>query len=67
MSDKDGYFLAKRQMVEAIDSRTLLLTAQKAALAQIEENVDKHREISIRIIELETIRAYIRNVMLWEN
>lgn len=47
-----GYFLAKKEMVEAIDSR----------IAKLEKEPNPNKEA---INELNQMRNYVRNVMLW--
>lgn len=62
----EGYFLAKRQMVEAIDSRMNLLHQEQINLPKDSDSVDRHRAISVELRTLENTRNYIRNVLLWD-
>ena len=62
----DGYFMAKREMVEAIDRRISNLQKQMDSLEQTSENVDKHRCLKTSIDTLENMRYFVRNVMLYD-
>jgi prefoldin subunit 5 len=52
VNPSEGYFLAKRQMVEAIDSR----------LEKLNKELEKNKDT---IQEVESLRNYVRNHMLW--
>ena len=62
----DGYFMAKREMVEAIDRRISNLQKQMDSLEQTSENVDKHRCLKTSIDTLENMRYFVKNVMLYD-
>jgi hypothetical protein len=49
-SASDGYLLAKRQIIEAIDNRLEIIDGTWDAVS-----------------ELEKLRSYVKNVMLWKN
>jgi hypothetical protein len=60
----DGYFLAKREMNEALKLRIekyalLAIQADKEGNLQVKESYRK------LVSELEQFRGYVRNVMLW--
>lgn len=60
----DGYFLAKKQMQEALDYRISFYLNEATKAAQ---GGDERMESIARakIAELEDVRKYVRNVMLW--
>lgn len=66
MTHKEAYFLAKRQMTEALDYR-LSIYQEELKKAEDTSNVDLHRIMQARIQELEEYRDYVRNGMLWKN
>lgn len=53
--DEDTFFKTKRQVIEYIDNRTIYL-----------KGLPHNKAIDSRIGELETLRKYIRNVMLFK-
>lgn len=65
MNGKEGYFLAKYQLTESLAYRIEKYEKQ-ARLAEAEGNVNGHIAAKSRIDELEKIRSYVRNVMLWD-
>lgn len=71
MTAKDGYFKAKREMVEAIDRRVIFLNEQVKDLEASLAFGNWHREtissMKSQIHALEGIRDFVRNVMLWKN
>ena len=66
MTKKEAYFMAKKQMQDALDYR---LSKYEEALKEYEEqgNVDYHRMTQVRIQELEEFRQFVRNGMLWDS
>lgn len=65
MTGKDGYFLAKRELQKSLDYR-IAKQESEAKRAEAEENVHAHIAAKSRLDELEKIRSYVRNVMLWD-
>ncbi|NJO48098.1 MAG: hypothetical protein HC840_00115 [Leptolyngbyaceae cyanobacterium RM2_2_4] len=65
MTGKDGYFLAKRQLGESLAYRIEKYEAE-AKRAEADGDVHKHIAAKSRVDELEKIRSYVRNVMLWD-
>lgn len=63
MDAKDGYFLAKRQIVEALDVRIENLYAQIKLSGR---DSQFHLDGAV-VLELERLRDYVRNCMLWKN
>ena len=57
---KEGYFLAKREMLDSIDNRIAILEDKKKGASR-----QYIKEANVIIKTLETTRSYIRNVMLW--
>lgn len=57
MKPSDAFLLAKRQITEAIDSR----------LEVLKESSDDNKEAIAITEELEKLRSYVKNVMLWKN
>ncbi len=66
MKGMDGYFLAKREMQDALDSKIGIAQEKLAAIECKEENVMKHVGLRAQIQVLEEIRSYVRNAMLWD-
>lgn len=64
MTGKDGYFLAKRQLGESLAYRIERIE-EEAKRAESEGDAHAYISAKARIHELEKIRSYIRNVMLW--
>lgn len=60
----DGFFIAKRQMQESLDNRLGALIAKKNLLTK-ESNYTGLTIVLIQIDQLEEIRNYVRNGMLW--
>lgn len=60
----EGFFLAKRQMVEAIDGRMNILHKERIDLKQ--DDFERRQEIDSEMQALEKVRSYIRNVLLWD-
>lgn len=61
----DGFFIAKRQMQEALDNRLGALMVKKRKLTE-ESNYTGLTIVLIQIDQLESIRDYVRNGMLWD-
>jgi hypothetical protein len=61
----DGYFLAKREMVEAIDRRIEIIKTKRDKLSRIGDNVTMYVGLDYQIQTLEEVRSFVRNVMLW--
>lgn len=61
MKASDGYFIAKRQMLDALDSR---IESYKFDLSRADYNTSM--KIIYQIKELEEIRSYVKNVLLWD-
>lgn len=61
----DGYFMAKREMVEAIDRRIQIID-EKRQKAVLEGNHDLFTQTNVSIQTLEEVRNFVRNVMLWD-
>lgn len=61
----DGFFIAKRQMQESLDNRIGILLAKKKKLTD-ESNYTGLTIVLIQIDQLESIRDYVRNGMLWD-
>lgn len=64
-----GFSIAKRKMVEAIDNRMEALRVQKGQIMAKEThipNLDDYRVVHAKMQELENMRNYIRNVLLWK-
>lgn len=64
MTGKEGYFLAKQQITDTIYHRTERL---EEIAKKLEQDGDKNGCATARakIYELEKLRSYVRNVMLW--
>lgn len=62
MKASEGYLLAKRQMIEALDHR---LSVYEKSLKN-EEDDDHRQALKVRIQEVEQFRNFIRNGMLWD-
>jgi hypothetical protein len=65
MKAMDGYFLAKREMVEAIDRRIEIIKTKRDKLSRIADNVTMYVGLDYQIQTLEEVRGFVRNVMLW--
>ncbi len=65
MNGKEGYFLAKRELGQSLAYR-IEKYEQEAKRAEAEGNVHAHIAAKSRIDELEKVRSYVRNVMLWD-
>lgn len=61
MKPSDAYLLAKRQMLEVIDTRMEVLLKFKET-----EDFLNGVAANAAYIQLEELRDYIRNVMLWK-
>lgn len=69
LKKKDAYFLAKRQMVEVIDRRISKLKKDYQEVLNSPPSPDrlpKSLDLQVRMDELEKMRNYIRNVLLWD-
>lgn len=70
MADKltkasQGYFSAKREMVEAIDRR--IEKADEARQKAVLEGAAQDHQIADACVKtLENVRYFVRNVMLWD-
>lgn len=63
----DGYFLAKRQIQDAILYRIEKYEKELDTLNVTSiDNADEYDAILEKIKELELFRNYVRNVMLWD-
>jgi len=67
MDAKDGYFLAKRQMQEALDHRMAEYQDVLNKMEKTADNVDAQKIRRALIEELRELRNYVRNGMLWKN
>lgn len=65
MSKSDGFFIAKRQMQETLDNKLCELLTKKRKLTE-ESNYTGLTIVLIQIDQLESIRDYVRNGMLWD-
>ncbi len=61
----EGFFMAKKAMVEVIDRRISILQEEQSELPYGLDNDYRHRAIVVEIQTLEYTRNYIRNVLLW--
>jgi hypothetical protein len=61
-----GFLHAKRTVVSAIDHRLEILTNSLEILRKARPTLAGLTEYEARIDELETLRDYIRNGMLWK-
>lgn len=66
MPHKEAYFMAKKQMTDALEYR-LSIYEQTLQEAEDQRNVDLHRIMKARIQEVEEMRSFVRNGMLWKN
>lgn len=62
----EGFFLAKRAMVESIDRRLGILHKEYVDLPKNSDTVDRARALSVEMQTLEYTRNYIRNILLWD-
>jgi hypothetical protein len=65
----DGYFLAKRQMQDALDYRIDIIIEEKEKLLDKPGSMDNERQLSKlngQIEAMEFFRNYVRNGMLWD-
>lgn len=65
MTGKDGYFLAKREMVAALDRRAEKY-AEEARVAESAEDEKAVLAAKSKQHATETFRSFVRNVMLWD-
>jgi hypothetical protein len=65
MKPSEGYLKAKRQMVEAMDHRISELGKHIKVLAKADTRNNIYWEMHSRMEELESLRDYVRNTMLW--
>jgi hypothetical protein len=61
----EGFFIAKRQMQEALDFKLGELIQKKNQLTK-ESNYTGLTIVLIQIDQLESLRDYVRNGMLWD-
>lgn len=61
----EGYFLAKRQLADAIESRRVKLEMDQRLAGKMKDT-KSFDDIGSKLEELETVRQYVRNVMLWD-
>lgn len=66
LTAKDGYFMAKREMQDAIMRRVEKLERLRDDAKNNYPVTGNHREYDACIRSLEEIRSFVRNVMLWD-
>lgn len=65
LKPSDGYFMAKREMQEAIMRRVAVLE-EKRSKDRTGNTHEKWIDYTSQIKALEEARSFIRNVMLWD-
>jgi hypothetical protein len=65
MTHKEAYFMAKKQMTDALDYR---MSLYEELLVEYEQqgNINYYRMTEVRIQELNQFRDFVRNGMLWD-
>jgi hypothetical protein len=65
LTAKDGYFMAKSEMQDAIMRRVEGLESKLLAISS-GNTADQRLALSSKIAALEEIRSFVRNSMLWD-
>lgn len=66
MKAADGYFQAKREVVDHLDGRIEVLKTS-LEMAKKDGNRNAYNALMVAVNELEITRNYVRNYMLWHN